>query len=481
MRTPYDERLIGVALALALTAGLVLWSRPAATQPPPSPRDMAMTMPGSFPLVSVGDLIIRRPASQLADEDVQAVLDLIRNGDVAIGNMEGSLSRMREFDGPMGGFMGTHEVAADLKAMGFDLVNRANNHLFDSGAEGMFATNALLDEAGIVHAGSGRNLDEAAAPAFLEVPQGRVALVGMNTPMMVANRRLAATHRQGNLGGRPGLNMLNYSEAIVVTEAQLAALRAVMDGLLENRKHYDNPVLIADDQSLDRLRFFSSSSGGENATYRAARPGETAGTIDFTMNPADLARILRSIRNAKQYADFVIATIHTHQSQSVVERFHLSTRLPAFYIDLAHQAIDSGADAFVGHGVHTLRGVEIYNGKPIFYGLCEFFREMQWSLAVQHGMRDATPDRRSWPQALESMVAVSRYEDGELTEVRLHPIELGSDGPDSRLGIPRIAPPEIGRRILEQVQRLSRDLGTTIAIEGNVGVIRIGNRPTIGS
>ena len=48
--------------------------------------------------------------------------------------------------------MGTHEVAADLKAMGFDMVNRANNHPFDSESEGMFATNALLDAVGIVHA-----------------------------------------------------------------------------------------------------------------------------------------------------------------------------------------------------------------------------------------------------------------------------------------------------------------------------------------
>ena len=80
---------------------------------------------------------------------------------------------------------------------------------------------------------------------------------------------------------------------------------------------------------------------------------------------------------------------------------------------------------------------------------------------------------------MESVVAVSRYEDGQLAEVRLYPTELGVDRPDSRLGIPRIAPPEIGRRILERLQRLSRELGTTIDIEGNVGVIRVG-RATSG-
>ena len=73
----------------------------------------------------------------------------------------------------------------------------------------MFSTNALLDEAGIVHAGTGRNLDEAAAPVYLELPQGRVAMVGMHAPLWQEFRHLAATPQVGNLGGRPGLNMLH--------------------------------------------------------------------------------------------------------------------------------------------------------------------------------------------------------------------------------------------------------------------------------
>ena len=167
-----------------------------------------MTMPGTFTLASVGDVIIRRPASTFEDKGLQAAIALIRNADVTVGNMEGSLADLRHFDGPLSGFVGSHEVAADLKAMGFDMLNRANNHLLDSEAAGMFSTNELLDKAGIKHAGSGRSLSEAAAPSFLEVPKGRVALVGMHTPNGVASTRLAATNQRGNLGGRPGLNML---------------------------------------------------------------------------------------------------------------------------------------------------------------------------------------------------------------------------------------------------------------------------------
>ena len=155
---------------------------------------------------------------------------------------------------------------------------------------------------------------------------------------------------------------------------------------------------------------------------------------------------------------------------------------PAFYVDLAHQAIDTGADIFVGHGVQTLRGIEIYRGKPIFYGLGEFFRESLWDLPAVLGMVDAdqTSGRYQFSrnfgnstQSLESLVAISHYDEGELTEVRLYPTELGSDGPDSRLGIPRLAKYDKAREILERVQRLSQEFGTNIDIDGSVGIIRV--------
>ena len=223
-----------------------------------------MTIPGDFTLASVGDLMMRRPASQLADPAVQSVLQLIAEADLAVGNMEGELADLRDFDGPLNGFVGSHEVAADLKKIGFDMVNRAQNHLLDAEVEGMFSTNALLDEAGIVHAGTGKNLDEAAAPAYLELPQGRVAMVGMHAPLWAEFRRLAATPQVGNLGGRPGLNMLHYTETIVVSEEQLASLKQVRDQFLEFRSSYDNPRPLPTNERSDRLRLPGSSSGRED-------------------------------------------------------------------------------------------------------------------------------------------------------------------------------------------------------------------------
>ncbi|GIS50906.1 MAG: hypothetical protein Ct9H90mP25_3400 [Gammaproteobacteria bacterium] len=132
-----------------------------------------------------------------------------------------------------------------------------------------------------------------------------------------------------------------------------------------------------------------------------------------------MSRILSNIRNARNLGDFVIPR-RTYPPKPVYSRNptskHTATRV---LFDLAHQAIDAGADAFVGKpGGQTLRGIEIYKGKPIFYGLGEFFREAQWELELMMGNADWNPDRRMQrfarnfggkTQSLESLVAISHY------------------------------------------------------------------------
>ncbi|HTT80323.1 MAG TPA: CapA family protein, partial [Stellaceae bacterium] len=43
-----------------------------------------------------------------------------------------------------------------------------------------------------------------------------------------------------------------------------------------------------------------------------------------------------------------------------------------YMTEIAHAAIDAGADIVIGHGPHYSLPVEIYRGKPIFYGLGSF-------------------------------------------------------------------------------------------------------------
>ncbi|MBS6518137.1 MAG: CapA family protein [Clostridium sp.] len=61
------------------------------------------------------------------------------------------------------------EKVSILQEIGPDIVALANNHALDYGAEALADTIRVLDEAGILHAGAGENLDEAKALKTIEV------------------------------------------------------------------------------------------------------------------------------------------------------------------------------------------------------------------------------------------------------------------------------------------------------------------------
>ena len=70
------------------------------------------------------------------------------------------------------------------------------------------------------------------------------------------------------------------------------------------------------------------------------------------------------IKEAKKKADYVLVIVH-----GGIEHFQLpSPRMKELY----RFFVDSGADAVVNHHQHCYSGYEVYNGKPIFYGLGNF-------------------------------------------------------------------------------------------------------------
>ena len=447
-------------------------------EPSPPPRDarldLEMKIKVPFTMASVGDVMVKRTGVQLQDPQYQQVFDLIRNADIGVGNMEGNLADIPRFEGPLRGMMGDREVARELKSMGFDLMNRANNHVFDSATEGMFSTIEQLESAGIAQAGTGKNLEDARAPAYFDTPKGRVALIGIHSQHNA--RRLEASPQVGNIGGRAGLNPLGTTIFHNVTRQQLEEIKAL------RREVYTPPpgttftTRIPEDSDADRVQFLGN-------WYQVGTPG----TKNFEMNQNDLDEILRSIRNGKTLSDFLVVTIHAHQGPITAQQWLFEDQTPDFLVELAHQAIDSGADAFVGHGPHVLRGIEIYNGKPIFYGLGEFFYQWQhmdaslmsgsWEAVGGNSAADSDVAGRlsaNWrPINFESMIAVSEYDEGHLKAIKLYPTHGNFEGPISQLGMPRMAEPEMAREILSRVRHLSEPFGTRITIEDNVGIIQV--------
>jgi poly-gamma-glutamate synthesis protein (capsule biosynthesis protein) len=451
-------------------------------------RELKMKIRGPFTLVAVGDINEDHMITQMADPAVQGIFKIVRSANVAMANMESSIVDLENSDTPVQGTTGPKQVAEDVKAMGFRIVNRANNHAMEDGVAGMLETNHWLDAAGIIHAGAGKNLDEARAAAYLETPKGRISMVGMNsTGTPSSSGSASASYKLGIAGGLPGVNSLHLTMYQIVSANQMEVLRKIQADTYSHRTEIMNPVPpLSEKQSKDTLRF--SRSGD---SYKV---GTTPGGLSYTMNPEDLREIMRSIRNGKEYSDFTIATIHAHEDPSALQLEWFSENPPDFLIELAHKSIDNGADAFVGHGVHVLRGVEIYKGKPIFYGLGTFVWQLNqqatpldrytYSHADPYSteMTDAELQWTFWDAAirprmnrdnLESVVAECRYNNGLIVEVLLHPIEMGFGTELAHEGIPRLASPEAAQRILQRLQKISKPFGTTISIENNVGIIRV--------
>jgi hypothetical protein len=470
----------GNQAALVQSGGNPMMEEPPVLAPE---KELSTKITAPFTVAAVGDLTILRPIGELADPRLQAALDIIRKADLGFANFESNISDPPNYEGPLLGFMGVKEVAADIRSWGIDFVNKAGNHGFDSGPEGMMATLRLLEDAGVQYTGSGRNLTEARSARYIETAKGRIGAVGMHSVVTsAAAPYAAAADPWGNyVKAQAGQNTLRLSMRINASQEQVDALRKVQQDL----------YVLNDEITTPGRRPASTPEqvtiGG--TTYRV---GDPVGSKSYVMDPEDLRQQLRNIRGGKLYADFIITTIHAHPGKWIAEHYPEETSVPDFLIELARKSIDQGGDMFVGHGPHALRGIEIYKGKPIFYGLGQFVRQSDWRMPVRadyeaFGTTPETTDlspaelgllRTAGPgyrhrAMYESVIALSQFDGGKLQEVRLYPVDLGYERPLSKTGYPMLADSEMAQRVLRHLQKVSAPFGTTITIQGNVGVIRV--------
>jgi poly-gamma-glutamate capsule biosynthesis protein CapA/YwtB (metallophosphatase superfamily) len=432
--------------------------------------ELATTVSDGFTIATVGDLIYAHDLGHMmTDPSFAAVVKLLRSADIATGNLEGIVVDGRTFVGARIGGHGAEPGAADsIRDMGFDLVARPNNHGNDFGPEGLAETSAHLDRVGVQHAGVGNTYAAARAARFVSVPKGRVGMVATT-----ATGTLPAMSGRGEWPGVGGYSTLDVTRYFMIPGAAWDAVRTI-------REHFPNGTgFYARGANTDeQIRLL-----GEE--FRKAEPGTTEAYYAYEMNQRDLRDLLAAVREGKMRSDFLSVAIHSHHFRDttggyrgvgIPEAEHLDTNPSvADYLEVfARAAIDGGADLFQGTGVHVVRGIEIYGNRPIFYGLGEFVRQRDVDgLAGLGGVERDACDGCPFPAKYESFIAISEFHEKELTEVRLHPVELRYEAARlARRGIPRIAPPDTAQRILSRLQELSAPYGTEIVIEGDIGVIR---------
>ena len=435
----------------------------------------------SFPLLSVaqnnsniftmaltGDAIITRKLSVYKEPQFLDMIKLIRSADVAFTNLEMLLHDFEPY--PMhrsgGTWMRAEPYMADeLVWAGFDMVAKANNHTGDYGVEGMRLTSKYVDESGLVSAGTGESLEEAREAKFLETSEARVALISCASTFPDHSR--AGTSR-GDTNARPGLSPVRYNTTYVVTKEQLKNLRDIRTSI-GYRRSWSRP-----EESENELSF-------SGRYYKVGDKNE----ILTTPNQGDLDEMSQVVRNASHMADYTIVTIHAHESDG-------EKSVPAkFLVQFARKMIDAGADVFVGHGPHVLRGIEIYKGKPIFYSLGDFMFQNETLLRLPEENyagfdlgRDAqvgdwndaryANDTRGFPaeaEIWESVVAVPEWKKSELSAIKLYPITLGFGESRTVRGRPMFADKKLGKKIIGDLQDRSKPFGTKIQYKNDIGII----------
>lgn len=211
------------------------------------------------------------------------------------------------------------------------------------------------------------------------------------------------------------------------------------------------------------------------------------------MYQPDLDGNLRAVRKARTQADWLMVSLHTHEADKTVDS-------PArFAVTFAKTCIDHGADIIIMHGAHVLRGLEIYKGRPIFYGLGNFIYQSRCleklpadvyeryvlepgttpNDAFDHiealQMASAKANQEDWSPHITgstfSALAKIRFDGKALNGIELYPIVLTNQQNRLVSGCPTLAKDLLAEKILQNLSTLSAPFGTVINMVDGVGLV----------
>jgi poly-gamma-glutamate synthesis protein (capsule biosynthesis protein) len=340
--------------------------------------DESVDPQSNFRLAIVGQALIEHDPRAYLEDPMSSVVPILSAADAVFTNLEVAVSGPGCSCVPTRNDVFFHGAEPDvldyLKAVGVSLLALSNNHSWDYGTDGILSTIAEVESRGLIHVGTGGNIGEATAPAYLDLADFRLGLVAMASVNLPPEARATDT--------RAGINMLE--------------------------------------------------------------PGDSA----------DWDRNIAAVRTAASASDAVLVYQHFQTDAET-----------GWQESWARATIDAGADIYVGHGEPTLKGVEIYNGGLILYGLGNFIFHTKTELG------------RYPPDVWQSVIVeVSLGAEG-VDEVSFTPVVLdeGMEGPTffETRGYPEVAAGPLGQAILSRLIEMSNAYGTAIELVDGSAALRV--------
>ncbi len=369
--------------------------------------------PGDLVVTAVGDMIFNEKISHLPEPERAGLLRIMQEADIAYGNMEFSLNDRPDLLRPFYNFRAPREFRWELARIGINLVSQANNHALDFGPEGLRECLQALDHANITHAGAGTTLAEARSPGTMEV-------AGFKTKVALLSymRYWTAKYRSKDPNG-PSLATIDPAVILVMK-----------DGKVE----------------------------------KAEGPLES-----------DVKAMEDDILLARRRSDLLMVSLHNHDVTHH-RAYGIQDTTPPNEQIMFRRAVEAGADLVLGTGPHVLRGIEIYQGRPIFYSLGDFIYQYRTpdripvDLIHQRDIEMPRPanvsvwDRRESREVLETVLVRMTLNQGKLKRIQLLPVTIDDEGP--LYGVPRLAGTRRGGEIIALLQKLSEPYGTKIVSKG---------------
>ena len=320
------------------------------------------------------------------------VIEALRQADLRFANLECCFyepAAARSLSDE--GFYASPAMADALRIAGFDVVGTANN--VNYGADAILSSLRALDALGIPHTGSGADSVAAHEPALTRANGIEVGFMQRTSVYWPTN------HEAGEHS--PGVAALRGHTAYRVPA------------------HKTRPEI----PSMNR-------------------PGVPPEVMTWA-DPAYLERLREDIGELGRQVDIVVASHHWGLHQDVLQ----------YMTEIAHAAIDAGADVVVGHGPHCSLPVELYKGKPIFYGVGSF------SFHTGHGGRK----HGDWV----GMLARVAIEDGTSVEAAFRLVR------HNEANETYICDPKKEETALQEITRRSTPFGTRLTIRGDEVVISV--------
>ena len=370
--------------------------------------------PGDVVVTAVGDLIFNQQISTLPEPDHQQLFRIMQEADLAYGNLELSINEHPELQRPFYNFRVPAAFVWEVAAIGVNLVSLANNHALDFGTAGLEDCLEALDHANITYAGAGLTLAAAHEPGTTKVQSQKTRFA-----LLSYMRYWTAKYRCADPTG-PCLATIDPAEILVAKEG--GAVEAVEGPLAKDVEAMEDDVVLA-----------------------------------------------------RRHNDVVMVSLHVHDL-SHSRAYGIQDTTPPNEEIPFRRAVDAGAAMVLGSGPHVLRGIEIYQGKPIFYSLSDFVYQYrtpdkipvdlihQRDSEVERPTNVSVWDRRDPHQVMEGILVRMTLNAEKLKRVELIPITIDDEGP--LYGVPRLAGTARAKEIIERLQRLSKPYKTEIVSRG---------------